>query len=103
MKAESNSRNVINATKHATKPNQGVGLMLTATSKSEFPYAEGAEFGWQLDMEDSSDKPGKVFSWKVNLRQPATKLPYFLLNLLIPISVAFVYVYVCVGVCVGHI
>lgn len=31
--------------------------MLTETSKRKFPYAEGREFGWQLDMEDSSDKP----------------------------------------------
>lgn len=34
--------------------------MLTVTSKSEFPYAEGREFGWQLDMQDSNDKPQSI-------------------------------------------
>lgn len=34
------------------KPTKRVWLMLTVTSKGAFPYAEGREFDWQLDMED---------------------------------------------------
>lgn len=68
--------------------------MLTATSKSEFPYAAGREFGnWTWRTAAISQK---VFSWKINLRRTATELSYFLLNLLIPILVAFVYVHVWV-------
>lgn len=48
------------STQHAIKPNQRDLLMLTVTSKGEFPYAEARKFGGQLDMQDSSDKPGSI-------------------------------------------
>lgn len=43
-------------------PSKRPRLMLTVTSKSEFPYAEDGEFGRQLDMEDSSDKAGSILT-----------------------------------------
>lgn len=43
---------------HST--NQRGWLMLSVTSKGEFPYAEARKFGGQLDMEASIDKPGSI-------------------------------------------